>query len=55
MLSLIDIRKKLQDRRLDKIVEATGLHRNTIANVRDGKTDNPDYRVVEKLSHYLSA
>lgn len=55
MLTLNDIVLKLQDRRLDKVSEATGLHRNTIANVRDGKTNNPDYKVVEKLSAYLSA
>ena len=47
------IRKKLADRRLSLVAEATGLHVNTISNVRDGKIDNPTYYVLRKLSDYL--
>jgi transcriptional regulator with XRE-family HTH domain len=49
------IRKKLADRRLSLVAEATGLHVNTIANVRDAKIENPTYYVLRKLSDYLEA
>lgn len=49
------IRKKLTDRRLSVVSEATGLHVNTVANVRDGKIENPTYHVLRKLSDYLEA
>jgi transcriptional regulator with XRE-family HTH domain len=53
MLEPDDIRKKLKDRRLSLVAEATGLHANTVANVRDGKIENPTYYVLRKLSDYL--
>lgn len=53
MLDLAHIRASLQDRRIDVVAEATGLHRNTIAAVRDGDVENPSYRVMKLLSEYL--
>ncbi len=53
MLNLDQIKAKLPDRRLDAIAQATGLHRNTIANIRDGKIENPTYYVLRKLSDYF--
>lgn len=53
MLDLDEIKRLLADRRLDVVAEATNLHRNTIARIRDGKQENPKYFVLRKLSEYL--
>ena len=53
MTDLDNIKRKLHDRRLDIVAEATGLHRSTIARIRDGEQKNPTYYVLEKLSAYL--
>ncbi len=55
MMSLEDIRKALQDRRLLKVAEATGLHYNTLRMVRDKADLNPTHRVMKALSDYLEA
>lgn len=53
MLDLDEIKRLLADRRLDVVAEATNLHRNTIARIRDGRQPNPTYFVLRKLSEYL--
>lgn len=55
MLNIHQIRQALADRRLDKVSEATGLHRNTLSAIRDGRHENPTYETIRKLSDYLSA
>lgn len=54
MLTLDQIRKALQDRRLAKVAESTGLHYNTIRAVRDNPDANPTYKVLKALSDYLT-
>jgi ribosomal protein L10 len=54
MLTLDQIRDKLQDRRLGLIVKATGLHYNTLREVRDNLEANPTYKVVKLLNDYFS-
>jgi len=54
MLTLDQIRDKLQDRRLGLIVKATGLHYNTSRDVRDNSEANPTYKVVKLLNDYFS-
>lgn len=54
MLTLEQIRNKLQDRRLGLIVKATGIHYNTLREVRDNADANPTYKVVKLLNDYLS-
>lgn len=54
MLTLEQIRNKLQDRRLGLIVKATGLHYNTLREVRDNLEANPTYKVVKLLNDYFS-
>jgi transcriptional regulator with XRE-family HTH domain len=49
------IRGALADRRLDKVSEATGLHPNTIAAIRDGKQSNPKLSTLHMLAVYLRA
>lgn len=53
MLDLDEIKAALQDRRLDVVSDATGLHRNTIAGIRSGKVADPSYKAVKALSDYL--
>ncbi len=52
MMTVEEIRAALVDRRLSIIAEKTGLHPNTIANIRDGKVV-PAYPTLEALSSYL--
>lgn len=54
MLTLDQIRTQLQDRRLAIIVKATGLHYNTLREVRDNADANPTYKVVKLLNDYFS-
>jgi hypothetical protein len=54
MLTLDKIRALLADRRLDIVSEATGVHRNTLASIRAGRTENPSYDTIRKLSDYLT-
>lgn len=53
MMTLQDIRNALQDRRLLMVAEATGLHYNTIKQVRDNVQSNPTHKVLIALSEYL--
>jgi hypothetical protein len=36
------------------VAEATGLHLNTVRDVRDNPTANPTYKVLKALSDYLT-
>jgi len=47
------IRAALQDRRIEAVAHATGIHRNTIAHLRSGKTTNPTWETMRKLTEYL--
>jgi len=53
MLTLEQIKEALQDRRTKVVAEATGLHQNTVRDVRDNPAANPTYRVMLALSMYL--
>jgi transcriptional regulator with XRE-family HTH domain len=54
MLTLHQIRLLLADRRLDVVSRGAGVHRNTIAGIRDGRIENPSYATIAKLSAYLT-
>lgn len=54
MLTINKIKDALADRRLDVVSKATGLHRNTLAAIRDGRHENPTYETMRKLSEYLA-
>jgi len=47
------IRMALADRMPSRVSEKTGLHRNTIAAIRDGKETNPTIETLQKLTAYL--
>ena len=53
MLTLRQIRELLQDRRLQVVAQATGLHYNTLLEIRNDPTANPSYRTIAALSNYL--
>jgi hypothetical protein len=52
-MNIDKMKRLLADRRLDIVSEATGVHVNTIARIRDGKTDNPSHKSFEALRRYL--
>jgi hypothetical protein len=54
MLTLEQIREALRDRMPARVAEATGLHYNTIREVRDNPEANPTYKVLKALSDYLT-
>lgn len=54
-MTLDEIKHHLADRKPGKVAEATGLHVNTIRNIRDGLTPNPSIQVVDKLRAYLES
>lgn len=54
MMTLEQIRAALADRRISMVAQATGLHVNTVIEVRDSLKANPTYRVIKALSDYLS-
>jgi len=53
MIELEWIRKGLTDRRPIKVAKMTGLHVNTITDIRDGKNKNPKLDTLNKLAFYL--
>lgn len=55
MRTLDEIRAILTDRRLTALSEATGIHRNTLARIRDGLQPNPTYYVLTRINAYLDA
>jgi len=53
MLTLQQIRQQLQDRRLSVVSERTGLHPNTLRDIRNNADCNPSHRVLAALSDYI--
>lgn len=55
ILTLDEIRAKLQDRRLEVVSKMTGLHYNTLLLIRDNKNSNVKYSTLAVLSAYFDA
>ena len=53
MMTLQQIKDALGDRSPMKVAKATGLHYQTIREVRDNPMANPTYKVLLALSNYL--
>lgn len=53
MMTLNQIKALLRDRRLDVVSDATGLHRNTLAYIRDSEGANPTEKTLAALSGYF--
>ena len=54
MLTLDQLRTALDDRNLEKVSARTGIHRNTLAAIRNGTNANPTYATMKALSDYLT-
>ena len=54
MLTVDEIKERLQDRRLLVIAETTGIHYATILSIKTGRVTNPSYETVKALSDYLA-
>lgn len=52
-MTLEEIKKALEHRNLNKVSEFTGIPYYTIHRIKDGKTQDPSYKVVDKLRDYL--
>ncbi len=55
MLNLEQLRTALDDRNIEKVSQRTGIHRNTVAAIRNGTNANPTYATMKALSDYLTA
>jgi len=55
MMTLEQIRDALSDRMPMKVAEATGVHYNTIRQVRDNPNANPTHKVMLALSNYFES
>lgn len=53
MMTVEQVAEALKDRRIDKVSDATGLHRTTIVAIRDGKVKDPSFGTMQRLSDYL--
>lgn len=53
MLTLEEIKTRLEDRKIAKVSEDTKLPERTITRIRDGITINPDYSTLLTLSNYF--
>ena len=53
MLTPEEIREKLKDRVIKMVAEQTGLHYNTVLNIRNGESADPSHRAVKALSEYF--
>lgn len=52
-MDIKEVSEALKDRRLHMVASATGLHVNTIREIRDGITTDPKASTLEKLIRYL--
>lgn len=52
MLTLDEIRQRMQDRRVRRVAAAIGVHHQTIYNVMEPNA-NPSHDTLKKLSDYL--
>jgi hypothetical protein len=53
MMTPEQISEALKDRRIGMVSAATGLHRNTIQDLRDKKSICPSHNTIRALSEYL--
>jgi hypothetical protein len=53
MLTLTEIQERLWDRRIGVVADATGINRKTLWAIVSGRTKNPSYEVIKKLSDYF--
>jgi len=52
-MTLEQIRKALRDRNLKAVADETGLHYNTVRELRNNPIYNPNYDTYKKMVDYL--
>jgi hypothetical protein len=55
MMTIDDVRRQLKDLRPSRVSEATGLHTNSIRDIRDNPEANPTYKTLKAISDYLES
>ena len=55
MMTLHQIKRLLADRKLTLVSNATGIHRNTLAEIRDNPDANPTHNTLAALSDYFKS
>ena len=55
MLTLEEIRIKMQDRNVTKVAERIGVTRVHLSTILNNTKSNPSYRIVKSLSDYLES
>ena len=55
MMTLDQVRRELQDRKLTAVAKATGLHYQTVWRVASGNYEALSYETVKALSDYLQS
>lgn len=55
MMALEKISKALQDLRLMRVSEKTGIHYNTLKDIRDNPQANPTAKTLMAVTEYLDA
>lgn len=53
IMELEEVRRRLRDRKIYVVSEATGLHFHTLRRLRDGDTKKPSYDTVRRVSEYF--
>ena len=53
MLDINEIIKRLSDRNLKKVSEECGMAYDTVWRIANGKSKQPSYVTIKKLSDYL--
>jgi hypothetical protein len=53
MIEIDEIKRQLRARRISEISAETGIHRNTLARLRDRDDYNPTYYLLARLAAYF--
>ena len=54
VMDVTELREALQDRKLNVLAEATGVHVNTLSELKNGRATNPKLSTLKALSDYFN-
>ena len=54
VMSMDEIKSALEDRKLNVVAKAIGVHPNTLSELKNGRLTNPRYSTLEALSDYFN-
>jgi len=54
VMDIDELIEALQDRKLSLVAEATGIHPNTLSDIKNGRSDNPTLKTLKALSDYFN-